>query len=82
MRISRDPQDPGWRDARRFGLAPDQALVTCDGDSYRGLITADEEGGFVLVKRLDDGGKPIMDRGRPEARRVWGEVAIRPRPHP
>jgi hypothetical protein len=74
MRISSDPNDPGF-----CNWVPGKWLITVDGREARGWITADEEKGFVVLLAVNDQGNSYLDDKTPDAAQFTyhGVVKIR-----
>ncbi|MDF1599722.1 hypothetical protein PZ895_08020 [Mesorhizobium sp. YIM 152430] len=71
MRVSSNPDDPGYR---QFMVAIENGKAVhpfLDGVEVKGCTTADEEKGFVIRCVLDSDGKAQIDPNDPE--RVWEE---------
>ena len=74
MRVSCDPSDPGFRQARFLTFA-----VFCDGAFVPNAITADTEEGLVRYLAAGPDGWPVYDAGRGawEILERRGEVEIK-----
>lgn len=74
MRISCDPNDPGYDEWKALsGLA---TRVYLDGVEMRNVITADEEAGMIVRYKSHMGGGLIMDRGVVLRETLYGLVEL------
>lgn len=70
MRISTNPADPGYH------VVASLCRVFLAGSERNNVITADEEGRFALVQRLDSDGRPIVKAGVLLTEQFFGDVRI------
>jgi hypothetical protein len=69
MRLSIDPEDPGF-DPRAIGCASGRIRITLDGVQQSGVITADEDDGLIVALLRDENGCLIHDWTKGEPARV------------
>jgi hypothetical protein len=62
MRLSAKRSEPGYHPA---AFRPD-ILILLDGEEIHGVVTADDEEGYLLCHDLDKDGKPRLDETRRE----------------
>jgi len=77
MRLSADQGDVGYKQALELGIDLACVLLTCDGDSFRFVITVDTDLGFMSMVRLDDRGAPVQAGDAFARRVVRGRVEVR-----
>lgn len=71
MRISMDVNDVAYNPS----IAP-YAKIFFNGVEMQGILTADEEEGFILTYLFDEEGQITQEDGKPVTATVEGEVKI------
>jgi hypothetical protein len=75
MRLSTDPNDPGYS---AFIYNKGSIKVLLEGVELKGVITADEEKRFIVQAVFDDNGKYKLNKDKTEVLKqtIYGNVAI------
>lgn len=74
MRLSTDPDDPGYSAWKCYGLA----RVFLDGVERKNVITADQERNYITVTEVDDRGMLKLEGGKVKTVAMYGKVEIQP----
>lgn len=74
MRLSIDPDDPGYSAWKCYGLA----RVFLDGVERKNVITADQERNYITVTEVDDRGVLKLEGDKVKTVAMYGKVEIKP----